>query len=87
VSDHEPLRLAILPLPFELPRRRRNVSDARSGAQLREQYFSGKRVRRTAVIGTAEQYPIEESAQAAVRGCECRLKRSEIVSASIDKNP
>ncbi len=34
----------------------------------REQDVSGMRVRRTAVIGTAEQYPIEELAEEAVRG-------------------
>jgi hypothetical protein len=34
----------------------------------RENGPSGKRVRRTAVIGTLEQYPTEEPAQAAVNG-------------------
>ncbi len=46
----------------------------------RDEEPSGKRVRRTAVIGTVEQYPTEEQAQEACVVCECRLTRREIVS-------
>jgi integrase len=42
----------------------------------REQDGSGKRVRRTAVIGTAEQYPTEESAQEAVRGLRMQINEA-----------
>jgi hypothetical protein len=34
----------------------------------RESDMHGKRVRRTAVIGTVDQFPTEDSAQAAVNG-------------------
>jgi hypothetical protein len=42
----------------------------------REQDVSGKRVRRTAVIGTAEQYPTEESAQEAVCGLRMQINEA-----------
>src|SRR6266566_8750323 len=42
----------------------------------REQDVSGKRVRRTAVIGTAEQYPTEESVQEAGRGLRMQINEA-----------
>jgi integrase len=42
----------------------------------REQQAPGKRVRRTAVIGTAEQYPTEELAQQAVRGLRMQINEA-----------
>lgn len=39
----------------------------------REQQPSGKRVHRTVVIGTAEQYPTEELAHAAVNGLRMQV--------------
>jgi integrase len=42
----------------------------------REQEPSGKRVHRTAVIGTAEQYPTEELAQEAVRGLRMQINEA-----------
>jgi hypothetical protein len=39
----------------------------------REQEPSGKRVHRTTVIGTAEQYPTEELAREAVRGLRMQI--------------
>ena len=39
----------------------------------REQDCSGKRVRRTSVIGTIKEYPTEELAQAAVNGLRMRI--------------
>ena len=39
----------------------------------REQDCSGKRVRRTRVIGTIKEYPTEELAQAAVNGLRMRI--------------
>jgi integrase len=42
----------------------------------REQDVSGKRVRRTAVIGTTEQYPTEELAQEAVRGLRMQINEA-----------
>jgi len=39
----------------------------------REQDRSGKRVRRTRVIGTVEEYPTRELAQAAVNGLRMRI--------------
>src|SRR6185369_15951846 len=42
----------------------------------REQDVSGKRIRRTAVIGTAQQYPTEESAHEAVRGLRMQINEA-----------
>jgi integrase len=42
----------------------------------REQEPSGKRVHRTAVIGTAEQYPTEELAQEAVNGLRMQINQT-----------
>src|SRR6185369_16489456 len=42
----------------------------------RETDTSGKRLRRTAVIGTAEQYPTEELALAAVNGLRVRINEA-----------
>lgn len=42
----------------------------------REQDATGRRVRRTAVIGTAEQYPSEELAEEAVRGLRMRINEA-----------
>ena len=42
----------------------------------REQQASGKPKRRTAVIGTTEQYPTEESAQEAVRGLRMQINEA-----------
>jgi integrase len=42
----------------------------------REQQAPGKRVRRTAVIGTAEQYPTQELAQQAVRGLRMQINEA-----------
>ncbi len=41
----------------------------------REQDASGKRVRRTAVVGTIEEYPTAELAQGAVNGLRMQIKR------------
>jgi len=42
----------------------------------REQDATGRRVRRTAVIGTAEQYPSEELAEEAVRGLRMQINEA-----------
>ena len=42
----------------------------------REQDASGKRIRRTAIIGTAEQYPTEELAEDAVRGLRMQINEA-----------
>jgi hypothetical protein len=42
----------------------------------REQEPSGKRVHRTAVIGTAEQFPTEELAQEAVTGLRMQINQT-----------
>ena len=46
----------------------------------REQDMTGKRVRRTAVIGTAEQYPTEELTQEAVRGLRMQINEARKAS-------
>ena len=45
-----------------------------------EQQPLGKRVHRTAVIGTAEQYPGEELAREAVRGLRMQIMEARNVS-------
>jgi hypothetical protein len=55
------------------------------GISWRENDDSGKRLRRTAVIGTVEQYPTEDLALAAVNGLRvsinevCNRQRSRVI--------
>ncbi len=48
----------------------------------RENDIAGKRVRRTAVIGTVEQYPTKDLAQAAVNGLRMCINEDRIASES-----
>ncbi len=48
----------------------------------RENDVAGKRVRRTAVIGTVEQYPTKDLAQAAVNGLRMCINEDRIASES-----
>ena len=48
----------------------------------RENDASGKRLRRTAVIGTVEQYPTEDLALAAVNGFESEHKRESAIASA-----